>query len=148
MSTRLPRFRELTRDEIDVFLAAQHYGRLAYAFRDRVDIEPIHYVYHEGWIYGRTQPGAKLTLLQRNPWVAFEIDEVRGIFEWKSVVVKGTVYFVGDQATDRAEDLYEEVIERLRELVPETMTEADPVPDRWVLFRIFVDEARGREALP
>ena len=144
--TQRPRFRDLSRAEIDAFLGDHAHGRIAYSFRDRVDIEPIHYVYHEGWIYGRTSPGAKLTLLQRSPWVAFEVDDVQGLFHWTSVVAKGTVYFVGEGATGHSEETHALVLERLRTLVPATMKEGDPVPERTALFRLFVDEVRGREA--
>lgn len=146
MPSRPPQYRDLTREEIDAFLGGHTHGRIAFAFRDRVDIEPIHYVYEDGWIYGRTQPGAKLTLLQRNPWVAFEVDEVHGTFDWTSVVAKGTVYFLGEEATEFAEEKYEHVLARLRELVPEALTEGDPVPNRTVLFRLFVDDVRGVES--
>ena len=146
MTTPRPTFRELSRPEIDAFLGSRHHGRIAYAFRDRVDIEPIHYVYADGWVYGRTAPGTKLTLLQRSPWVAFEVDEVRSLFDWTSVVVKGTVYFVGEEATEHAAETYARALDRLRELVPDAMTEHDPVPERTVVFRIFVDEVRGRSA--
>lgn len=33
--------------------------------------------------------GAKLLTLAHNQWCAFETDEVRGMFDWQSVVVKG-----------------------------------------------------------
>ena len=54
-----PVFRELTREGCEALLAVSHVGRLAYTFHDRVDIEPIHYVYADGWIGS----GAKAVLL-------------------------------------------------------------------------------------
>ena len=41
-------FRELTAAETDALLERNHVGRIAYSFHDRVDIEPIHYVYADG----------------------------------------------------------------------------------------------------
>ncbi|CAN5229344.1 hypothetical protein BH09GEM1_BH09GEM1_45550 [soil metagenome] len=35
----------VTRDEIETLLARNNVGRIAYAVQDRVDIEPINYVY-------------------------------------------------------------------------------------------------------
>lgn len=137
--------RELSREEIDTFLQRHSHGRIAYSFRDRVDIEPIHYVWRAPWLYGRTTPGAKLTTWQRNPWVAFEVDEVRNTFDWTSVVAKGTVYLVGEEATAHAADTFADVVDQLRRLVPTTFTPDDPVPEREVLFRVHVDEIRGRE---
>lgn len=138
--------RDLEFAEIEAMLRSHHYGRLAFSFRDRVDIEPIHYVYDDGWIFGRTAPGTKLTVLTHHPWVAFEIDDVQGFFEWRSVVVKGTVYFIEPDGSPQQDETYAHALATLRRLVPETLTEADPQPARTVLFRIHIDEMHGRAA--
>lgn len=54
-----PIFRELGRSEIDALLARNNVGRMAYARGSHIDIEPLHYVYASGWLYGRTSPGRK-----------------------------------------------------------------------------------------
>jgi nitroimidazol reductase NimA-like FMN-containing flavoprotein (pyridoxamine 5'-phosphate oxidase superfamily) len=90
-----PVFRELHRHEIDALLGRNNVGRIAFTFHDRVDIEPINYVYSWGWLYGRTSKGAKLDTIAHNRWVAFEVDEVKGLFDWQSVVVKGSFEIVG-----------------------------------------------------
>ena len=56
-------------------------GRMAYSHRNRVDIAPIHYVYSDGWVFARTSGGAKMTTLRHVPWVAFEVDEIDGVFD-------------------------------------------------------------------
>src|SRR6476659_6971000 len=76
-----PRIRELTRDEMEALLTRNNVGRIAYAFKDRVDIEPINYVYKDGWVYCRTSHGSKLETMEHHRWVAFEVDEVRGLFD-------------------------------------------------------------------
>jgi Predicted flavin-nucleotide-binding protein len=127
-------------------LARHHVGRIAYAFRNRVDIEPIHYVYHDGWIYARTAPGSKITVLAHSPWVAFEVDEVEGVFNWRSVVLHTTVYEMSPGGTPAQEQVYSQAVELLRGIVPETFTSDDPTPERSVVIRMYVDEATGREA--
>src|SRR5690349_23606443 len=67
-------FRELRRDEIENIIARNNVGRIAFAFHDRVDIQPIHYVYERGWLYGRTSEGEKIAPLHHNQWVGFAID--------------------------------------------------------------------------
>src|SRR5688500_2206575 len=67
-----PEFGVLTRDECERVLARNNVGRLAFSFHDRVDIEPIHYVFADGWLYGRTSPGSKLVPMAHNHWIAFE----------------------------------------------------------------------------
>ena len=136
-------FRALERAEIDRLLRRNRVGRLAYSFRDRVDIAPIHYVFADGWLYGRTAPGTKLLTLAHNPWVAFEVDEHDSLLSWRSVVVKGRVYVIDD---DTAPEVHERALARLRALIPETLTDDDPTPARTTLFRISLDEVDGRAA--
>ena len=94
--TREPTFRDLDETETHDLLARNHVGRIAYSFHDRVDIEPISYVFADGAIYLRTTPGSKLETLAHSPWVAFEVDEVSGPFDWKSAVAHGTIYTLHD----------------------------------------------------
>jgi len=142
--TRTPVFRELAHAEIHDLLSRHNVGRIAFTFRDRVDIEPIHYVYDDGWIYMRTGAGSKLATLAHHPWVAFEVDEVEGVFDWRSVVVHGTVYALTPEGTDEHRHAYNRAVELLRDLIPETFTSADPVPFRTVVLRLNTDEAAGR----
>jgi nitroimidazol reductase NimA-like FMN-containing flavoprotein (pyridoxamine 5'-phosphate oxidase superfamily) len=138
------RYGTLAREEIDALLERHNVGRIAYTFRDRVDVEPINYVFRDGWIYLRTGPGSKLTTLARHPWVAFEVDEVDGPFDWRSVVVHSTVYELTPGGTEAQARIYDEAVELLRSLVPATFTEEDPVPHRNVILRMKVDEVTGR----
>src|SRR6478752_7743534 len=64
---------------VDLGRAIFHGKGTCYAFHDRVDIEPINYVYADGWVYCRTSVGVKLDTMERHRWVAFEVDEVRGL---------------------------------------------------------------------
>lgn len=136
--------RDLDFAEIEAMLQSHRYGRLAFTFRDRVDIEPIHYAYEAGWLYGRTSPGTKLTVLAHHPWIAFEIDEVHGLHDWKSVVVKGTVYFVEADGGEVDQEAHARTLAMLRRFMPELLTESDPFPERAVLFRVHIDEMHGR----
>jgi nitroimidazol reductase NimA-like FMN-containing flavoprotein (pyridoxamine 5'-phosphate oxidase superfamily) len=141
-------FRDLAPHEVEEMLNRHNVGRMAYSFHDRVDIEPIHFVYADGAMYGRTASGSKLTTLLHHPWVALEIDEVDGLFDWRSVVVKGTVYVVEQGLSSDVAEHYERAVEAIRTLVPDAFTEDDPVPARSIVFRIHIHEKRGRAAGP
>jgi nitroimidazol reductase NimA-like FMN-containing flavoprotein (pyridoxamine 5'-phosphate oxidase superfamily) len=143
-----PVVRSLDRAQCEVILARNHLGRMAYSFGNRVDIAPLHYVYHDGWIYGRTSLGSKLVALRHSRWVAFEVDEVRGPFEWESVVVHGAFYILEEEGSDLELAARREALALLRDLTPAALTDDDPAPHRTVLFRIYVDEVTGRAATP
>jgi uncharacterized protein len=130
----------------EALLLAHHVGRIAYSFRDRVDIEPLHYVYHDGWLYGRTREGTKLHTLSHHPWVAFEVDEVSALFEWKSVVVHGRIEFPDPQRADADTLRHELAVTAFRTLVPEAFSERDPTPDRDVVWVLPLHTVEGRMA--
>ena len=141
-----PVFRELTRAQCDALLERNHVGRIAFTFRDRVDIEPVHYVYAKGWLYGRTSPGTKLATLRHHPWIAFEVDEIEDLHDWRSVIVHGAVHLPDGEGSATERDAYESTLALIRHLVPHALEPGDPTPERQVLFRIHVDEVTGREA--
>ncbi|MBK5187763.1 MAG: pyridoxamine 5'-phosphate oxidase family protein [Gemmatimonadaceae bacterium] len=141
-----PEFRDLTFDESRALLERHNVGRIAYSFHDRVDIEPIHYAFDKGWLYGRTNRGGKFAILAHNPWCAFEVDEVRSVFDWDSVVVKGHLELLDPQMA--SQDAYERGLELMRALVPGTFTELDPTPQRSILFRFHASEITGRSSRP
>lgn len=136
-----PHFRALDASEMWAILARNHVGRIAYSFHDRVNILPVHYVYSSGWIYGRTSPGEKLETLAHHKWVAFEVDEVEGPFDWRSVVVHGGLYQL-----EPDDEAWGHALKLMRDSVPEALAEGDPAPFRTVLFRIAIQESTGREA--
>jgi len=138
--------RELSRDEIERILERNNVGRIAYTFHDRVDIEPINYIYERGWLYGRTSEGQKLSTLQHNQWVAFEIDEIKDTFDWRSVVIHGSFWVIHPRGSPHAEELWAKAANLVGQLVPGSLTDSDPVSFRHILFRIAISDVRGREA--
>jgi len=149
VSAAKPRIRELDREACEGILARNRVGRLAFSHNNRVDIEPLHYVYHDGWLYGRTSHGAKLQATGMEWWpVAFEVDEVEDVFQWRSVVVHGGFYVLDEYGPDWEAASWRKGLELLRQIVPETLTPDDPAPHRRVLFRIALQEVTGREAEP
>lgn len=139
-------FRDLQRDEIEEIISRNNVGRIAFAFHDRVDIQPIHYVYERGWLYGRTSEGEKMATLQHNQWVAFEIDEIKDTFDWRSVVIHGSFWRIHPLGSPHAEEVWAKAAELVSRIVPGALSEKDPVAFRQILFRVAVSDLRGREA--
>jgi nitroimidazol reductase NimA-like FMN-containing flavoprotein (pyridoxamine 5'-phosphate oxidase superfamily) len=141
-STVEPKVRVLTRNEAEALLSRNQVGRIAFAQHDRVDIEPISYVYDAPWIFGRTAVGAKLVTLAHNRWCAFETDEVRGLLDWQSVVVKGP--FEAFNSSIDTSDRYERAVAAIRTMTPDAFGAGDPTPQRTVVFGIHASEIEGR----
>ena len=144
MKVAAPVFRSLDDAESRALLARHRVGRLAYAYHDHVDIEPLHYVFDGDWIFGRTSMGSKLSTLGHRPWCAFEVDEIQAMFDWTSVVVKGSFHLLDPESG--SPDAYRRALELLSALLPETFSADDPVPHRTIVFGIYAQELTGRAA--
>jgi hypothetical protein len=77
---------------------ANSLGRLAIQNIDgRPDLFPLNYLVHEGSVFMKSAPGAKLRSLPGHPDVALEIDGVDGAFQW-SIVIRGSATRMGTDA--------------------------------------------------
>jgi nitroimidazol reductase NimA-like FMN-containing flavoprotein (pyridoxamine 5'-phosphate oxidase superfamily) len=135
-------------EAFEEILARNNVGRLAFALQDRVSVVPVHYVYEDGWIYGRTAAGGKLREILRNRRIAFEVDEHTQVFEWRSVVVRGPLYLIDPGTLPADQSVYAKAVSLIRRLVPAALTSSDPVPFRDQLFRIRAVEISGRSSEP
>ena len=143
-----PLFKALSRQECESVLLRNNVGRIAYAVHDRVSIVPIHYVFVNGWIYGRTTSAGKLRQILRNRRIAFEVDEHSDLFDWQSVIVHGPLYVIQADTTQLSRSVYRTAVSVIRRLVPDSLSEEDPVPFRDQLFRIRALDVSGRAAEP
>ena len=143
-TTTGPVFTTLDDSQCRALLMRQRVGRIAYSLHDQVDIEPVHFVFDGEWIFGRTSMGTKLAALAHHPWCAFEVDEVHGVFDWTSVVLRGSFHMLDPESG--SPDTYGRAVERLTALIPGTFSTRDPAPHRTIIFGIFAQEITGRSA--
>ena len=136
----------MAREACEELLVRNSLGRMAVSFQDRVDIQPLNYVYQDRWIFGRTSESATLSALRHNRWVAFQVDEVQDAWNWVSVVVRGGIHLLGEGGGEKDQRLYQEASDALRELMPNGAEESDLAPYRAVLFGLAPHEISGRSA--
>ncbi|MBI2408272.1 MAG: pyridoxamine 5'-phosphate oxidase family protein [Gemmatimonadetes bacterium] len=148
MDVSTPTFRILSHAECIALLAAHHVGRIAFGYFGRVDIQPIHYVWDDGFVYGRTRDGSKLRAISAVKQVAFEVDDVAAMYDWRSVVVKGPLELLTIESDGAAEgnSAWSHGVALLRRIVPDAFTALDPTPERTTLFRIRAEQLTGRAA--
>jgi len=144
--TPRPIFAELTDEEQWAVLERNHVGRIAFLRSGVVDIAPVHYVAVWPWIYIRSAAGAKLEAFAHHPYVAFEVDEVDALFDWRSVVAHGTVYLMADCRIGFDREAFDRAVGALRSFVPETLGPDDPTPLRQQVYGVHVDRSSGRVA--
>ena len=143
---RGPRIRALSSRQIERVLSRNQVGRIAFISGKRIELQPVNFVYADGAIYGRTSHGTKETAWQHSPFVAFEVDEIDGPFDWRSVIVHGTVYVLHQRGSEAERADFQKAIETVREAFPGAFTNRDRTAYRDVVFRIEPHEVTGREA--
>ncbi|HEY0667355.1 MAG TPA: pyridoxamine 5'-phosphate oxidase family protein [Sphingobacteriaceae bacterium] len=62
-----------------------------------VYIVPISYQYQDDFIMCYSLEGLKIEMMRKNPSVCIQVDEIKNINEWKSVVVNGTYEEITDE---------------------------------------------------
>ena len=105
---------DLDKSQIDDLLKSELIGRLGCFDGNKVYVVPITYAYNNGYIYGHTKDGLKIHMMRNNPNVCFEIDWMKDMSNWKSVIVYGTFEELkGDDANNGLEILMKSIISNL-----------------------------------
>jgi nitroimidazol reductase NimA-like FMN-containing flavoprotein (pyridoxamine 5'-phosphate oxidase superfamily) len=144
--TNKPIFSVLTAAECHEVLSRNNLGRLAFLNANRVDIEPVSYVAADSWLFMRSAHGAKLDALAHTPYVAFEVDEVKSPFDWRSVVARGTIYLIADDGRHVDRETVDRAVQALRSFQPEALGDDDPTPFRRTVYGLHIDLLTGRKA--
>lgn len=140
--------REMDDKEINDVLMRMGYGHLACSVNDQPYLVPIHYAYASPIFYVYTTEGKKSEIIDENPKVCLQVEDVKDNKHWKSVIVTG-----------RAERL---VDEKLREAALEAILWVNPTltpavsihwMDNWVrenievIYSIAPSEITGRSSV-
>jgi nitroimidazol reductase NimA-like FMN-containing flavoprotein (pyridoxamine 5'-phosphate oxidase superfamily) len=144
---RGPRIRNLSEREMGFVLARNCVGRIAYQGDGRVELVPVHYAYVEGGVVGRTSLGAKYLSWLTRDQVVMGVEEIHGLFDWRSVLVRGSVRILSPRGSAQERAAYAEAVSAIRSIIPGAFTERDPTPYRSAVFAIAPLEMTGRTAL-
>ncbi len=100
------RVEEMGTNEINSLLARVGYGHLGCNDESRPYVVPIHYAYREPDIYLFTTEGKKTEIIENNPQVCLQVEEIIDEKTWKSVIAEGiAVQLTEKEETDRAMEL-------------------------------------------
>ncbi len=97
----------LTASEIEDVLGAEVLGRVACIVDGRPYIVPVTYVYEGefGCAYVHSGEGAKVQAMRANPEVCFEVEQVRDMANWRTVVARARFEEIWKDKEGRAMDL-------------------------------------------
>lgn len=132
-------------DQIDRVLHAQVVGRIGVHADGRTYVVPVSYVYDGNAVYVHSPVGQKIRMLRAAQQVCFEVDDIRDLGNWQSVIAWGRYEELSGDLARAAMNLL------ASRLAPLTASEtAGPSgPDGAtaagsVAFRIRLEERTGR----
>ncbi|MFI5185123.1 MAG: pyridoxamine 5'-phosphate oxidase family protein [Chitinophagales bacterium] len=88
---------KLSSEEIENLLSKQCVGRIGCYDNDVVYVVPISYAYDGCNIYCHTYEGKKMEMMRKNPKVCFQIDDMKDMANWKSVITWGEFEEINDK---------------------------------------------------
>ena len=89
---------EMRDSEIYDLLKRVGYGHLAFARDDQPYVVPIYYVYDGEQIFIYTTAGLKSEVIESNPKICLQVEEILDDGAWRSVMVTGEAYQIEDPA--------------------------------------------------
>jgi nitroimidazol reductase NimA-like FMN-containing flavoprotein (pyridoxamine 5'-phosphate oxidase superfamily) len=137
---------QLTAAEIEALLRDGCVGRIGCHAEGRTYVVPIAYAYDGESVIAHSADGLKIRTMRANPAICFEVDDIRGIDDWRSVVAWGTY-----------EELWgrplEDAVRLLRERFAAVPPSASAHPkthelDRTVVYRLHLASKTGRFERP
>lgn len=91
--------RQLSPIEIDDLLHKQIVGRIGCTYENEIYIIPMSYAYDVEYVYCHSYEGKKMEMMRKNPKVCFQVDEMKDMGNWKSVIAWGDF----EELTDKKE---------------------------------------------
>lgn len=138
----------LAEDAIERLLQKESVAHLGCHAGGRTYVVPVAYAYRDGACYGHMSDGLKLRMLRVNPSVCLEVEDVRGLSQWDSVIAWGTFEELsGDAAREGAALFMRRAHVSLTGREPtgdEVGRLVDAVLRDGIVYRIRLDERTGR----
>lgn len=137
--------------QIEEVLQTEIVGRIGCSTDGETYVVPISYAYDGRFIYCHTFEGKKTAMMRKNPKVCFQVDNMRDMANWKSVIAQGS--FEELKTHDERAQAMHALLHRYLPLVSSVTTHLGKhwpfAPDdiseiKGVVFCIAVNEKTGR----
>lgn len=142
----------LDEPSIERVLTHAFVGRIGTHLDGRTYVVPVTFAYDGTYVYGHSNDGMKLRMMRENPSVCFEVDRVRDLVNWESVIAWGTFEELsGDEALRGLMT----IVAHIRPLIPADIVHPSPAreqaggepkepPGTAIVYRIRLHEKTGR----
>ncbi len=143
---------ELTEEEIEEVLTSNLVGRIGCSAGQKIYVVPVTYAYDGVSIIGHTVEGMKIAFLRQNPECCFEVDEIKDLADWVSVMVWFTFEELKGDDARRAGEF---IMNRIAPEIPDETSQSHrmgPLPTARqatfernpIIYRIRIKEKSGR----
>lgn len=75
--------------QVEKVLQSEIVGHIGCSAEGETYVVPISYAYDGHFIYCHTYEGKKTAIMRKNPRVCFQVDNMRDMCNWKSVIARG-----------------------------------------------------------
>jgi len=142
---------KLSDKQIDELLYSQSVGRLGCYTDGNIYVVPVTYVYDGQNIICHTREGMKLEMMRKNPEVCFEVDIMKNMANWQSVIAWGTFTELDGEEAELA--LQKMLMKLQPQLTSETARPHEPVNSEErratrgltaIIYQIALREKTGR----
>lgn len=143
----------LTDEQIEEVLKENILGRIGCNDGQKTYVVPINYVFDGKYIIAHSLEGMKIKMMRKNPQVCFEVDEMKSLTNWKSVVAWGEY----QELTDERDRYYaiKLFVDRMMHMkisetaIPPETSESrvhprSPGNIKPVIYRIVLDKLTGK----
>lgn len=146
--------RQLSSTEIDDLLSKQIVGRIGCYYENEIYVVPISYAYNDNAIYCHSFEGKKMEMMRKNPKVCLQVDEMKDMANWNSVIAWGDFEELLDEKEknnalkillERHLPFMSSITTHLGDVWPfssGTTSELDKIPG--IVFRICITKKTGR----
>ena len=144
--------RKLNDAQIEHLLKSQLIGRIGCHSDGVTYIVPVNYIYDGFNIYCHSAKGMKIEMMRKNPEVCFEVDDIKTITNWQSVIAWGRFEEIIDMT--EKQDILQKLSDRLMpnmvdDSIPPSHGFVDEEGDvglevELILYKIILNRKTGR----
>ncbi len=144
-------FGVLDKGKIEKVINENVIGRLGCYGDGKMYLLPISYAYDGEYIYAHSLEGLKISIMRKNPTVCFQVDTMKDMADWESVLLWGTF-----EELTIEEDKKAAVQSLMNRQLPLVSSETVKLSPEWpfhtgdystisgIIFRINITEKTGR----